>query len=149
MIIWGTRGRQIEISSGQFNCPKCDAKRAYKRKRTARYFTLFFIPLFQIQNLGEYVECAFCHQTYKPEVLSYKPQSPTERAVLAIQRELKSGTPLHMVHQKLLNNGVDQQTAIKVIEAITSGSRVKCSKCGFTYLSGVKLCANCGTTLTA
>ena len=24
MIIWGTRGREIELSSGQFHCPKCD-----------------------------------------------------------------------------------------------------------------------------
>jgi len=147
MIIWGTRGRQVEIGSGQFYCPKCDAKRQYKQKRTARYFTLFFIPLFQIQNLGEYVECAACHQTYKPEVLSYKPISPAQKLAQAIHRELKSGIPMHMVHQKLINNGLDQQAAIKIIEAVTVGSQVKCSKCGFTYIEGVKLCANCGNAL--
>ena len=149
MIIWGTRGRQIEISSGQFHCPKCDTTRPYKRKRVAQYFTLFFIPLFQIKNLGEFIECQFCHQSYKPEVLSYKPPSPAERLLVTVRKELETGTPIHMVQQKLIANGVDQESAKKLTDLATGGVQVTCSKCGFTYLGTIKLCTNCGSSLTS
>jgi len=148
MIIWGTRGRQIEISSGQFHCPKCDTTRPYKRKRVAQYFTLFFIPLFQIKNLGEFIECQFCHQSYKPEVLSYKPPSPAERLLVTVRKELETGTPIHMVQQKLMANGVDQESAKKLTDLATGGVQVTCSKCGFSYLGTTKLCTNCGSSLT-
>ena len=147
MIIWGTRGREIELTTGQFNCPKCDAIQPYKRKRVARYFTLFFIPLFPIQTLGEFVECQSCRQTYKPEVLNYKPPSPAERLLFAVRKDLENGIPIHMVQQKLIANGTDQETAQKMIDAATGGNQVKCSKCGFTYLRTINLCANCGNRL--
>jgi predicted RNA-binding Zn-ribbon protein involved in translation (DUF1610 family) len=149
MIIWGSRGREIELSSGQFHCPKCDTIRQYKHKRAAKYFTLYFIPLFQTENLGEFVECQFCHQTYKPEVLNYKPPSPAERLLLAVRNELETGVPMHMVQQKLIANGIDQEAANKIVEIATAGAQVKCSKCGFSYLGTVKLCANCGNNLAA
>ena len=149
MIIWGTRGRQIELSSGQFHCPKCDMTRLYKRKRVAQYFTLFFIPLFQIKNLGEFVECQSCQQSYKPEVLSYKAPSPAERLLVMVRKELETGTPIHMVQQKLIANGMDQESAKKLTDIATSGVQVKCSKCGFAYLGTIKLCTNCGSSLTS
>jgi predicted RNA-binding Zn-ribbon protein involved in translation (DUF1610 family) len=148
MIIWGTRGRQIELSVGQFHCPKCDTTRQYKRKRVAQYFTLFFIPLFQIKNLGEFIECQSCHQSYKPEVLTYKPPSPAERLLVTIRKELETGTPIHMVQQKLIANGADQESAKKLTDIATAGVQVKCPKCGFSYLGTIKLCTNCGSSLT-
>lgn len=84
IVIWGSRTRIIELGTGYFFCPRCNTKRWYVHKRAARYFTLYFIPLFQTRNLGEYIECGHCNQTYKPEVLNYKPPasaaSITERA---------------------------------------------------------------------
>ena len=148
MIIWGTRGRELELSSGQFHCPKCDALRQYKHKRVAQYFTLFFIPLFQIKSLGEFVECQSCHQSYKPEILNYKPPSPAERLLFTVRKELETGTPIHMVQQKLIANGADQESAKKLTDIATGGVQVKCSKCGFSYLRTIKLCTNCGSSLT-
>jgi hypothetical protein len=69
MIIYGHRNREIQVASGQFHCPKCDAQRPYVHKRIARYFTLFFIPLFKFRTLGEYVECQVCRRAFKPAVL--------------------------------------------------------------------------------
>jgi transcription elongation factor Elf1 len=72
MIIWGSRGREKVLSSGQFYCPKCNTMRPYKLKSVGRYFTLYFIPLFQTKKVGEYVECQFCHQAFKSEILDYR-----------------------------------------------------------------------------
>ncbi|HLY26662.1 MAG TPA: zinc-ribbon domain-containing protein [Aggregatilineales bacterium] len=69
MIIWGTKGRIKDVGSGQFLCPSCRAVRMYKHKHAARYFTLYFIPLFKIKDLGEFVECQTCGGTFKTTVL--------------------------------------------------------------------------------
>jgi hypothetical protein len=70
MIVYGYRNREIEQGTGDFYCPKCEAQRQYKHKKIVRYFTLFFIPLFPLGKLSEYVECGVCGRTYKPEILS-------------------------------------------------------------------------------
>jgi hypothetical protein len=75
MIIYGHKSREVEIASGQFHCPKCDDQRPYIHKRVAQYFTLFFIPLFKIKTLGEYVECQVCRHAFKPESLGLAPSA--------------------------------------------------------------------------
>jgi len=72
MIIYGYKNREIEQSSGSFHCSTCGARRLYKHKKVVRYFTLFFIPLFPLGKLSEYVECQVCRRTYQyqPEFLS-------------------------------------------------------------------------------
>ena len=72
MIIYGYKNREIELSSGSFHCSNCGARRLYKHKKIVRYFTLFFIPLFPLGKLSEYVECQVCRRTYQyqPEFLS-------------------------------------------------------------------------------
>jgi hypothetical protein len=147
MIILGSRRREFELSSGQFHCPNCDAIRAYKRKRAGKYFTLYFIPLFQFENMGEYIVCQTCLQAYKPEVLAYGPPTPAEKGLRAMRKEMENGMPLHMIQQKLIASGIEQEAANELIEAVTGGAQVKCPKCGFTYLGTVKFCANCGNNL--
>ena len=69
MIIFGTKGRTKEIGRGEFFCPNCRIQRPYIEKRISRYFTLYFIPIFPIKKLGEYVECQVCKKAYKPGIL--------------------------------------------------------------------------------
>jgi hypothetical protein len=144
MIIWGSTGKVIDLSHGEFYCPGCDDNRLYVRKRLAKYFTLYFIPLFQTDNLGEYVECKTCHQKFKPAVLTYTPPSKGERIILAIRAELDSGLPIHMVIQKLITNGAEE-TAAKQTAIVAAGDNIQtCSKCSLQYRETVKKCLNCG-----
>ena len=72
MIIYGYKNREIEQSSGSFHCSNCGVRRLYKHKKVVRYFTLFFIQLFPLGKLSEYVECQVCRRTYQyqPTLLS-------------------------------------------------------------------------------
>ena len=115
MIIWGTKGREKEIGTGTFYCPKCDAQKPYTQKKVSKYFTLFFIPLFEINKLGEYLQCAECNTTYKPEVLNIKPLTPEQRSVLMVKRDLASGTPFQMAQNKLINAGTEAEAAAKIV----------------------------------
>jgi hypothetical protein len=74
MIIWGSRAREKQIATGTFYCPSCHASGAYSHQRIARYFTLYFIPLFPTETLGEYIRCMRCSGEFKPVVLTMTPE---------------------------------------------------------------------------
>ena len=149
MIIWGTRGREKVTSSGQFFCPNCNQNRPYQYKQVGKYFTIYFIPLFQLEKLGDLVECQTCHKKYKPEVLNYKPPTEAERFMAALKAELNSGTPLHMARQKLVSSGMDGEKAQQVVLMAAGANPKTCPTCNFIYANTVVTCSNCGTRLQA
>jgi zinc-ribbon family len=148
MIIWGSKGRQMKLGSGDFNCPKCQAKRPYNHMRSTVYFTLYFIPLFKTRDLGEYVECQTCKGSYKMEILNYEPPTEAQLMIANVQDELEAGLPLHMARKKLVSSGVSETQASEIIQAASRGGLTKtCQGCGFEYISTVTLCSNCGGKL--
>lgn len=70
MIIYGYKHKEIQLGTGQLHCFSCEVQRPYRHKKIVRYFTLFFIPLFPLGTISEYVECQVCGRTYAPEMLS-------------------------------------------------------------------------------
>ena len=75
MIIWGSKGRTTTITSGEFYCPDCVDYKPYNHQKVKRWFTLYFIPIFPLSDLGEYIECSGCKATYKNNVLDFDPKS--------------------------------------------------------------------------
>ena len=69
MLIWGSKGREKQLSQGQFFCLKCNGLRPDKEKRVSKMFTLYFIPLFETKNLGEFVEYQVCRSGFDPHIL--------------------------------------------------------------------------------
>ena len=147
MIFFGSRSRQVKIGEGEFNCPVCNAERVYKHMRTTVYFTLYFIPLFPIRRLGEYITCQACNQAFDMRVLEYKPPSESELLVSQVQTELEAGMPIHMMEKKLLNNGQSAETAARTLEQASRKLLKTCTSCGFSYISTVTACTNCGGEL--
>ena len=147
MIIWGSMGREIKVAHGLFHCPQCNSDQHYEHMRVSRYFTLYFIPLFPTETLGEFVRCLACQQTFKPEVLDYEPPSEVQRMVDAIDSDLQSGTPISIACRKLLNAGVAEKTANEIIAACTVDSQHECSKCHLSFAASVRRCSSCGGAL--
>jgi hypothetical protein len=148
MIIWGTAGREREIDTGTFYCPKCDTQRPFTRKKVSRYFTLFFIPIFETNVLGEYLECGGCKTTFKPEVLNIKPLTAEQRSVLMVKNDLSSGTPLQMAKTKLINAGKDADAASQIILQALPAELRECELCKLTYVAGITKCSRCGGQLS-
>ncbi|TVQ53769.1 MAG: zinc-ribbon domain-containing protein [Phycisphaerales bacterium] len=69
MIIWGSKGREKIVARGQFHCPKCRTDAEYTHRRVSRCFTLYFIPLFTLETLGEYGLCHHCGVQLPAELL--------------------------------------------------------------------------------
>ena len=74
ILIWGTRGRTATLSNGEFFCPDCNGRHSYALQEVKRWFTFFFIPIFPMGSLGEYVECGRCRATYNRRVLELVPE---------------------------------------------------------------------------
>lgn len=151
-IIFGSRGREVDEETGQFNCPNCctvqniksdEKQQKYTQVKMARYFTLFFIPIFSFQILGRYIRCNHCHSEYNENVLNYVPPSLEEEIGNDVEQELKSGTPISMMINKLKTQGLDQQQATRLVDQVVSGNIVTCQHCKMEFLKGVEKCSLC------
>ena len=149
MIIWGSTGREIRLGHGEFYCPQCDEEQDYTHIRVARYFTLYFIPLFQIENLGEYIKCDECEQAYEEEVLDYEPPTAAQKMLHSVKGDLASGTPVEMVKRKLLNAGMPAGQVHKAVGLMAGENLRHCETCNLTYVAGVSKCSTCGEKTAA
>jgi uncharacterized tellurite resistance protein B-like protein len=89
VIIWGTRGVTTVAQSGSFHCPSCNDRRSYAHKRVRRFFTLYFIPMIPLEQLGDFVECQTCKGTFKEAVLSYDPTAEKRAFMTAFRHALR------------------------------------------------------------
>lgn len=76
MIIYGYRNKDVENGTGIFICPNCNEQRVFKHIRVVRYFTLFFIQLFPLGKVSEYIQCQTCQRNYPTTVVSAKAIKP-------------------------------------------------------------------------
>ena len=86
MIIYGTRGKNVHVDSGEFTCPRCADEQSYKHIEVKNYFTLYFIPLIPMGKAGEYIECEGCGGTFAPEILTYDPEAEREEMATTFRR---------------------------------------------------------------
>lgn len=73
MIIWGSRGLNSTLESGTFHCPRCATEKPFRIVAVKRWFTLYFIPVFPMEEAGRFLECQSCAATYDEAVRHYDP----------------------------------------------------------------------------
>ena len=151
MIIWGSKGKTKVIGRGQFYCPKCKALRSYEHHQIGKYFTLYFIPLFQTRKLGEYIECKFCHIPFETSVLEYDHQlhDQIQKGIDTISKELDAGIPINLIYQNMIRDGVSKDMANNIIAMATGGKLKVCKNCNLVFTGTFKYCANCGQVLVS
>ncbi|MBI1278492.1 MAG: zinc-ribbon domain-containing protein [Anaerolineaceae bacterium] len=150
MIIFGTRNRFKTIGTGQFYCPHCQTQRTYERKQAKRYFTLYFVPLIPMGDLGEYVECQTCHRTFQADVLTMKPTSKPLSAVEllnSVKTRLLAGDPIEYVVRDLTAAGIERDVATSLVSSSIGSSRKLCKNCNLSYASDVTVCKECNQPL--
>jgi hypothetical protein len=146
-IIWGSKGKESELARGQFTCPECGEKREYVHKRVDKYFTLYWMPIFKMGTLGEYIECTFCHNQFNNKVLEYSPADELQRIQMAIRHDLETGTPLKIAYRKLLNSDIEPAVASQLILSVCGDNVRTCGGCHATFIETVSKCAVCGAIL--
>ena len=91
MILFGTKGRAIEMDRGQFHCPNCKIEKNYQKKYVQTWFTLYFIPIFPMgEKKNEHIECEECENIYHLDVIDYKPGLNEEELESEYEKALKN-----------------------------------------------------------
>jgi len=154
VIIWGSKGRRVTTAKGQFYCPGCRAMRPYKKKKAAKYFTLYFIPLFATENYGEYVECQTCGSTWKTEVLEQgntleelRVREQATEAARLVSSQMEAGLSLQQIASSLESAGTDEKVIGAALMAATGGRLRVCYKCKLSYAPTLRFCSACGEEL--
>ena len=70
MIIFGTKSTRKKLDTGEFNCPQCQNRAQFTKKRAKQWFHLYFIPLIPLKTYPPYVECQSCNATFVEQVLN-------------------------------------------------------------------------------
>lgn len=150
MIIFGAKPRYKTIDSGEFFCPSCQKSRKYDRKGGKNYFSLYFIPIFPIGDLDEFIECQTCGRSYHPDVLKQKLSKPAPdvaRLLNTTRTRLENGYPVEYLLRDLTDDGLEREVALNVVQMAVGSARKVCPNCGLTYASGVLACSGCDQTL--
>jgi tellurite resistance protein len=86
LIIFGLRVFYRTIGQGAFHCQRCGGDREYRHRAGRRWFTLFFIPVIPLTNVGEHVKCAVCATRYRMGVLALPTAAQMQAALPAGMR---------------------------------------------------------------
>jgi hypothetical protein len=79
LIIFGLRVLYRTVGRGAFHCERCGGDRQYRHRAGRRWFTLLFIPVIPLAQVGEHIQCAVCGTSYRVAVLKL----PTTTQMLA------------------------------------------------------------------
>ena len=77
LLIFGFKVRFKTLASIVFHCPNCGGDREGSHQAARRWFTLFWIPLIPLNQVGEVVTCSTCGSRYDPAVT----ELPTTAAI--------------------------------------------------------------------
>ena len=110
MIILSSKGKEKELSQGQFFCPTCDVTREYQLKQSSHRFSFFF----RIQHLGERFECQVCGSVFESEVLWPENQRMMQLDATTRQALLAGLSPTY-IRAKLIASGVREQEVDTII----------------------------------
>jgi uncharacterized tellurite resistance protein B-like protein len=111
-IIWGSRAIVSTDSTGQFMCPRCNQTRPYKLQNARKFFTLYFIPIFPLEDLGKFVECQACRSQYQTGILAYS-QTNAKRLASELNVAIKRVLAL-----MILSDGDAQDKEIEVMQKV-------------------------------
>ena len=149
IIIFGNKVRYKTVGIGQFYCPQCKMQRDYELHQARNWFAMYFIPVFPLNQIGEFVTCQTCRTDFQQDVLSMPipPNTPLDRFAREAQADLDGGTPIEMARQKLINTGLSRDLVEHVIAQAAGPDRKHCPDDHLTYRSTVQRCAQCGALL--
>ncbi|MBT7442975.1 MAG: hypothetical protein HN790_03305 [Methylococcales bacterium] len=66
LLLAGIKSITKTHEEGQFYCATCDSQQPFKHLKIREFGTLFFMPIFPMGTVDEYLECSSCFANYLP-----------------------------------------------------------------------------------
>lgn len=144
---WGSMERETVQGSGHFHCVRCDSEQKYRLIRMSTYLTLYFIPLFETEHHGDYVQCRHCGDSFDSAVLKQASVTPAQQMIKSIRTKLEAGASIEEIRTQCIKTGVDPAEAQSLVAAAAGEKRLRCNGCDLTFLHGIPYCSQCGARL--
>jgi ribosomal protein L37AE/L43A len=142
-ILCGFRARDILVKSGVFDCPNCKKRRYCKHRKIQTWLTVFLVPVCPGDVEAEYWQCDDCRRSFrKPYGTPFFPAGGMLRS--DIMAELSSGSPIELTIKRLVESGVNLETAAGIVAEMAGDLRSICPQCGLSFLEGIGTCRQCG-----
>jgi hypothetical protein len=74
-------------------------------------------------------------------VLEYVPPTFEEQIASYVEQELKSGTPISILVNKLKSQGFDENQSTSGVANVVNGNIVSCHQCKMDFIKGVEKCS--------
>lgn len=113
-FIAGIERRATTLGQGIFYCPTCDQERSYEHKVVKKSATFFFIPVMGLGELGRYIECQYCGETFREEVLDYRSDPSADEVEAEFRKAVK-----YVIVAMSLSDGEMVRSEIQAISSIT------------------------------
>ena len=104
LIIFGFRINFRTIGTIEFFCPRCGGDRQGNQRTARRWFTVFWIPIIPLNQVGEVLECTTCHTRFEPAVA----EQPTTASLQVIL-----GNAVRVVTAMIVRTGDHASTAMR------------------------------------
>lgn len=85
-LIMGMKVKLKAIGDGTFHCPRCGGDRHYRRMQARRWFTIFFVPVIPLKELGTVVQCDSCGGQFSEAALSTPTTADLDAALVNAMR---------------------------------------------------------------
>ena len=116
LLFFGWRPRSKTVDTGIFHCPREGGDRGYELKESRRWFTLFFIPVIPLNELGDFVECAGCKSTFYPSVLEERTSGQIQDITTIAIRHVATA----MLHADGTVDPLEREAALTVVQRFAS-----------------------------
>lgn len=140
------KAKIFEVDEGEFHCPNCRTKAAYRRYEVVRTKRLFIFT-FKGETLDTYVVCLKCERTMRDGDLRGRLPADTQALLNGVGQRLKTGAPIEEALTALMHAGMSEVEARRLVNAAAGILHKKCRQCALTYLDTVYSCKKCGHVL--
>ena len=139
--------KQYEVGRGEFHCPNCRCKTQYRRFERVQVRRMLLIR-FRGDVQETFIVCENCKRQMKDEDLRGNLPNDTRVLLTAIKEKLKLGQSLQGAAQALMDAGMPEGEARRLVHAAAGIVLRKCPGCSRTYLDSAMRCERCGTPLS-
>ena len=136
----------VETGAGEFVCPNCREKTAYRQVEVVQRRNFLFI-VFKGETLETYVECQKCLRKMSVEDLRGRMPEDAKQVLSAVKAKLETGEAIEATIATLIQAGMPEREAHRMVNACVGITSKKCPQCLLRFLDSVQTCRKCGHTL--
>ena len=137
----------VEVGRGEFVCPNCREKTAYRQVDVIRRKSFAYIIVFRGETLEKYIECQKCRRKMPVEDLRGRMTDDAKQMLGAIKTKLETGEAIEETITALIQAGMPEREAHRMVNACVGITSRKCPQCLLRFLDSVQTCKKCGHTL--